>query len=322
MTDGFILLDNNNNVISINNVAASIIEADEKSINQQLFNIIHNAKSNKAIKDALLNDNGESFFDSTYEKYRIEINSVYNNNSVIGKIILIYNITEKENSEIMRREFSANVSHELKTPLQSISGYAELLSNGLVRTEDTVNFGGKIYSEAQRMIHLIDDIIHLSRLDEGAGEMSYSIVDIHKVALETADNLSSEAKNADVEIIVSGIKSEISAIPHLIVGILFNLCDNAIKYNKKGGKVYIDIQNRKNYIQVSVKDTGIGIPKEDFARIFERFYRVDKSHSKEVGGTGLGLSIVKHAAIIHNAKLELESTLNVGTTVTVIFPKQ
>lgn len=319
LSEGLILINISGNILSINKAAAEIFDIkkdrvlniEEIELNSDLYHLIHNAYSGKK---------GEAILDFITGKYQVDVNPVISENTIAGVVVLIFDVTEKENSEKMRREFSANVSHELKTPLQSISGYAELLKHGMVKSEDTEFFGSKIYSEAHRMINLVEDIIHLSRLDEGAGEMPYANVNLLEISRETADNLKQEAENMNVSLQVEGDNVEIIAIPHLVSGIIFNLCDNAIKYNKQNGKVLINVKKYDMSAVVSVTDTGIGIPKEDHARIFERFYRVDKSHSKEVGGTGLGLSIVKHAAIIHNAKIDLKSTLGVGTTVSVSFP--
>ncbi len=321
MNEGIILLNNNCAITSINSSACSLFDLDFSCVGKSFPEVIKDAHIKDAISNAINYDIPEVIFEIASEKFRLELNHVILDNESKGNIILIFNITERENSERMRREFTANVSHELKTPLQSISGYAELLNNDLVKPEDTKNFVGKIYSEAQRMIHLIEDIIHLSRLDEGATEMTRETVDIFEIAKETADNLYNEAAQASVTINVIGSTAKISAIPHLIHGIIFNLCDNAIKYNRKNGCVDIIVENYDRNIKLTVKDTGIGIPAEDFGRIFERFYRVDKSRSKEVGGTGLGLSIVKHAAIIHNAKIELKSDIGIGTSIIVTFPK-
>lgn len=228
---------------------------------------------------------------------------------------------EKIKAEQMRREFTANVSHELKTPLHTISGCSELLSNGMVKQEDVEKFSKQIYTETQRMINLVEDIIKLSQLDEGAENMQYEIVDLYSVAENVLDCLQHEAEKANVTLSLDGVPSKINAVPQLLNMIIFNLCDNAIKYNKKNGFVNVEIRNEDNMAVLSVRDTGIGIPAEHQERIFERFYRVDKSHSKEVGGTGLGLSIVKHAAMLHHAEIELESAFDKGTVITLKFPK-
>lgn len=320
LNEGLILLAVNGEILSINRAALKLFGIGTRII-KNISEIDIPQDLIKLINKAYTGSSGEIILDYIMGKFQFDINPVMSDNKITGVVILIFDVTEKENSEKMRREFSANVSHELKTPLQSISGYAELLKHGIVKTDDIPTFGGKIYSEAQRMIHLVEDIIHLSRLDEGAGEMPYSTVDIYKYAVETAENLKPEAEAMNVDITVEGSKAEINAIPQLIAGIIFNLCDNAIKYNKSGGTVNIIVENNHSNIKLTVKDTGIGIPYEDFSRIFERFYRVDKSHSKEVGGTGLGLSIVKHATLIHNAQIELKSAINEGTEISVVFPK-
>lgn len=228
---------------------------------------------------------------------------------------------ELEKAEQIRREFTANVSHELKTPLHAISGYAELIKNGLVSYEDIEPFAGKIYSEAYRMTRLVEDIIELTRLDEGAKNMQKTLCDLNVIARNAVESLIPVAQEKSVDLCLCGASVPMIAVPQLIYGIVYNLCDNAIKYNNKNGRVTVTVSADADYNILSVADNGIGIPEDQQARIFERFYRVDKSHSKEVGGTGLGLSIVKHSAMIHNAKLCLHSIPGRGTTVTVSFPK-
>ncbi len=225
----------------------------------------------------------------------------------------------QEESEAMRREFTANVSHELKTPLHSISGYAELLKNGIVQPDDISVFAEKIYSEAQRMIRLVQDIIVLSRLDEGKENTTKAKVNLYQIAEGVITSLTSAAEKNQVSMELIGQQVVMDGIPQLLHSMIYNICENAIKYNRKEGNVVIEVSENSGHPQVSVRDTGIGIPEKDQGRIFERFYRVDKSHSKEVGGTGLGLSIVKHAAKLHNAKLEVDSIVGEGTIITVKF---
>lgn len=225
----------------------------------------------------------------------------------------------QEETEAMRREFTANVSHELKTPLQSISGYAELMKKGMVMEKDMDYFAEKIYAEAQRMIRLVQDIIVLSRLDEGQENTTRSPVNLYSVAQSAMHSLESMAEQNNISMELIGQKVVMEGIPQLINSMVYNILENAIKYNTPGGSVVIQIANIAGHPQISVRDTGIGIPKKDRKRIFERFYRVDKSHSKEVGGTGLGLSIVKHAAKLHNAKLEIDSVVGEGTLMVVKF---
>ena len=222
-------------------------------------------------------------------------------------------------AEQLRREFTANVSHELKTPLHSISGYAELLQNGLVQPEDVQTFAGRIYTEAQRLVHLVEDIISLSHLDEGAQDLPWAEVDIFEMAQAVLQSLQTEAQAAQVRLHLSGGPTVIKAIPQLLQSIIYNLCENALKYNRPNGQVNVSVARQADKVCLTVQDTGIGIAPEHQQRIFERFYRVDKSHSKNSGGTGLGLSIVKHAVLVHNAKIELASELGQGTVVRVIF---
>ena len=228
---------------------------------------------------------------------------------------------ELEKNEEIRREFTANVSHELKTPLHSISGYAELLAKGMVRPEDVEKFSSKIYSESQRMTSLVEDIIELSHLDTGAGDMKREDVDLYLIARTAADSLSMAAKEAGVELKVSGESARVYGVPQLLYGICYNLCDNGIKYNREKGRVEISVRNLEGEVELKVSDTGIGIPEESRERSFERFYRVDKSRSKAVGGTGLGLSIVKHAALVHRATIDIDSEPGSGTSFTLHFPK-
>ena len=220
----------------------------------------------------------------------------------------------------MRREFTSNVSHELKTPLHSISGYAELLQNNMVKQEDIVPFAGKIYREAQRMTSLVEDILSLSHLDEGAEDMEWIEVDLYELAAKAIAGLEAEAKAAEVKMSLHGEYCSLHGVPQLLHSILYNLCDNAIKYNKNGGEVTVSVERQDADAVLTVSDTGIGIPAQEQARIFERFYRVDKSRSKEVGGTGLGLSIVKHAVLIHHGTIEVDSAVDEGTTITVRLP--
>lgn len=236
-------------------------------------------------------------------------------------MIIIFDITEKEKAELMRREFTANVSHELRSPLQSISGYAELLKNDMVKAQDAPRFYDRIYAEAQRMITLVDDIIGLSRMDEDAADAKREEVDLSALAQETIRTLQPMALEKGVTLSVSGDAAPVTGVPALLNGIVYNLVDNAIKYNRRGGSVCVSVDDQTAETVLTVSDTGIGIAPEERERIFERFYRVDKSHSKALGGTGLGLSIVKHAAKVHNAKIELNSVIDGGTSVTVRFPK-
>ncbi len=321
MSEGLILLNDNGIILSINPAAKKILEADHRCVGKNILEINYSTELQNLLSEALGGSDCQTQLTLSAGKYQFNANPVTSENHVSGAVILMFNVTEKENAEQMRREFTANVSHELKTPLHSISGYAELMQNGLVKPQDINSFSEKIYSEAQRMIRLVDDIIKLSRLDEGANSEQCEPVNLYTISKEVLCSLQPAAELANVSLAVTGEDAEIYAFPQHIRGIIFNLCDNAIKYNRPGGSVEVKITSTENAACITVCDTGIGIPAEHHNRIFERFYSVDRSHSKEIGGTGLGLSIVKHAAKLHNAKIELSSIVDKGTTISVHFPK-
>ncbi len=319
MNEGLVLLNFKGEVLIINSAADYVLAQFGIDISNG-FNALNEIFDTENILKFV--EKGEKY-ESTVELknriYQFNWSPVSSDGVISGIVVLIFDITEKAGAEQLRREFSSNVSHELKTPLQSISGYAELLSHGMVREEDTQNFALNIYSESQRMIRLIEDIIHLSHLDEGADDMSYERINLYTVVLEIAERLRVSAKNSEIELKAEGENAFVWGIPQLVQGIVYNLCDNAIKYNKKNGKVNISVKREEDFTILEVQDTGIGIAPEHQQRIFERFYRVDKSHSKLLGGTGLGLSIVKHAVIVMGAEIALSSTPDIGTCVTVKF---
>lgn len=321
MNEGLVLLNNSGIILSINPAAKKILEADHRCLGKNILEINSSLEVENFLSKALNGAECEAVLTLSAGEYQFNANPVISENHVSGAVILMFNVTEKENAEQMRREFTANVSHELKTPLHSISGYAELMQNGLVKTQDISTFSEKIYSEAQRMIRLVDDIIKLSRLDEGVNSAACETVELYSIADEVRHSLESAAVLANVSLSITGEQVKIRGFSQHIRGIIYNLCDNAIKYNRPNGSVEILISSTDNAATVTVRDTGIGIPTEHHNRIFERFYSVDRSHSKEIGGTGLGLSIVKHAAKLHNAKIELSSVVNEGTTISVHFPK-
>lgn len=321
MNEGLVLLNNNGKILSINHSAKKLLSAGGECIGQDILTVNRTLELQGLLEKAINGSSGEIVMEFGGEEYQINSSPVMSGSKVSGAVILMFDVTEKEKSEQMRREFTSNVSHELKTPLHSISGYAELLNNGMVRQEDITRFAGKIYTESQRMIKLVEDIIGLSRLDEGAEEMKREDVDLYALSQETVQSLAKHAEEAHVTLSLSGTSTVINAVPQLIRGIIYNLCDNAIKYNRDGGSVDIEVGSDDSEALLKVSDTGIGIAPEHQNRIFERFYRVDKSHSKAVGGTGLGLSIVKHAALIHDAAIELESVVGEGTSITVRFPR-
>ena len=321
MTEGIILLNASGTVLGINRTATQLLGVGQACIGRHILSVSCSAELSELLRKAEKGLHAEKRINLGDNRYQMLLSPVISGGELSGFVLLAINITEKEKTEKMRREFTANVSHELKTPLHTIAGSAELLLNGIVQEKDRQDFYHRIYKEAQRMIRLVEDIIRLSHLDEGAEAMKSEEIDLYAMAGETVQALLPEAKNMGIEISMDGEPAVISGIPQLIQSIIYNLCDNAVKYNRKGGRVFITVTNREDCAVIAVTDTGIGIPAEHQERIFERFYRVDKSRSKETGSTGLGLSIVKHAAGLHNANIELQSTADEGTTVTVIFPK-
>ena len=314
MQEGLVVLDKETHIRSINSAAMKIFDAEESCVGNSFFQINRSHALRNALNDALDRGHGSAVLDMDGRAYRFDMSSIQSDGNLLGAVILAVDVTESRNAEQMRREFSANVSHELKTPLQGIIGSAELLENGMVKQEDTPRFVGHIRKETARLVSLIEDIIRLSQLDEGV-ELPSEQVDMLALAKDVQEILASSAAEKGVKINVTGNGFTIKGVRRMLQEIIYNLCDNAIKYNVPGGSVTIHAENNR----LVVSDTGIGIPAEHKDRIFERFYRVDKSHSKASGGTGLGLSIVKHAAAYHNAEITLDSTPGKGTTIAIQF---
>lgn len=320
MTEGLVLLNEQRSVLSINKSATKILDISRYRIGKDILSLSSAPQLHEIVGKALGGEHCEAHITLGGVSYRFYASPVSSGDKVTGVVLLMLDTTEKEKAEQLRREFSANVSHELKTPLHTISGSAELLANGIVKPEDVPQFLSRIQSEAKRMTALIDDIIKLSHLDEGAEDMQREDVDLLAVARREANNLAQTAENTEVKLSVSGESAVINGIPQLLDAIVHNLCENAIKYNRPGGFVHVNVRHEGAKALLTVEDNGIGIPLEQQERIFERFYRVDKSHSREVGGTGLGLSIVKHAAALHNAQISVSSVPGKGTTITIAFP--
>lgn len=320
MNEGMILLNEKGKIISMNPAARRLLGASWECIGLDLLSVSRNLDLQEILEKTLRGEACEKVIALQGERYQIDASPVRAEDKVRGAALCFFNVTEKEKAEQMRREFTANVSHELKTPLHAISGYAELLKNDMVKREDVSPFAGKIYDEAQRMTQLVEDIISLSRLDEGAKDMESERTELYGLAAKAVKSLEPEADAARVTMELSGEPADVEGVPQLLYSIVYNLCDNAIKYNREGGKVAVRVAAEKGKTILTVSDTGIGIGKEHWERIFERFYRVDRSHSRAVGSTGLGLSIVKHAVIIHKAEITLDSEEGRGTTVTVKFP--
>ena len=320
MDEGLVLLNDRGVVLTMNPAAARIIGLSRPFVGINIHAVTQDSVLEEVVDKALSGHRAEASFSMLGGEYQAEANPVKTSGGVSGIVLLLLDVTEKRRAETQRREFTANVSHELKTPLHAISGHAELMKSGLVRPEDMNDFAGTIYTEAQRLIRLVEDILKLSRLDEGAASDKRESLDLYSLVCQTLDEMRHYTARNSVELHITGESAMMVGVPNQIRMMVGNLFTNACKYNRPGGRVEVNVSKTYRAVVLTVADTGIGIAEEHQERIFERFYRVDKSHSKAVGGTGLGLSIVKHAALIHNAKIELESTLDEGTTIRVIFP--
>ena len=319
MREGLVLLDEKERVLSINPAACRLFDADERCVGQDFLTLDRSHDIRLAIADAMAQGHGEARAERGGRVWQFDVSRILSGTAAVGAVLLAFDITERETAEQNRREFTANVSHELKTPLQGIIGSAELLENGMVQPDDVPRFVGHIRKEAQRLVTLIGDIIRLSQLDEG-DEMPRETVDLLTLSQEAADDLTAAAEQKNVTISVTGESTCVSGVRRLLYEVIYNLCDNGVKYNVEGGSVSVRVGTEDGKAVVSVADTGIGIAPEHRERIFERFYRVDKSHSKASGGTGLGLSIVKHAVQYLGGRIELESQPGKGTTMRVHFP--
>ena len=321
LPEGLVLLNSTGTILSINPAASALLDVTPNCVGADFSVANRNSIISALAETALIGKKAEQTVTLGEGTYLAAARPVKTDGVLSGVAVLLLDLTQKQKAESLRREFTANVSHELKTPLHAISGYAELLKSGLVQRADAAGFYEKIYTEAQRLIALVEDILRLSRLDEGAADMEWISVDLYSELKHTALELQSSAELAGVTLEVQGCCAMLSGIPQLHKAILFNLLDNAIKYNHRGGRVTAAVEDREDSVVLTVADTGMGIPEAHQERIFERFYRVDKSHSKEVGGTGLGLSIVKHAVQILRSDLKLSSTPGAGTTIIIEFPK-
>lgn len=318
--EGIILLDAKCQVISINDAAQQLFQTDQTCLGKDILQITRDLSFHKWLKSGLSGHKQEGIIHFDKESYKVLIRPILFDGHVTGLVILLFDVTEQLQIEQLRHEFTANVSHELKTPLHVISGYSEMLVNGMVSSEDVPYFAGKIYKESKRMVQLVEDIINLSHLDE-TDQVPMETLDIYAIAKNVLDSLSTKASQRQIHLHLTGQPTMMLGNPALIHSVLYNLCDNAITYNRDKGSVEVTITSDEKYVFLAIKDTGLGIPKEEQERIFERFYRVDKSRSKKVGGTGLGLSIVKHALKLHEATIQVRSQENIGTQMLLTFHK-
>ena len=321
MTEGLVLLDERGTVLSINPAACAVFHADDSCVGQPLLTVERDTAVSRALRNAMDTGHGETRMERGGREYQFDMTRIESDGEAVGAVLLTFDVTEQAFAERNRREFTANVSHELKTPLQGIIGSAELLESGVVQPGDVPRFVGHIRSEAQRLVTLINDIIRLSELDEG-GALPSEPVELLSLCRDTAQSLAPAAEAHNVTVSVTGEEVTVPGVRRLISEVFTNLCDNAIKYNRDGGSVSVTVSRDGGNAVVSVSDTGIGIPPEHQSRVFERFYRVDKSHSKASGGTGLGLSIVKHAVLYHHGTVEVHSVPGEGTTFTVRLPME
>ena len=320
MREGLVLLDERGTVLSINSAARALFNADDGCVGQDFLTVERSYDVSAAIHRAMEDGHSEIRCERQGRVYQFDISRIDSDGAAMGAVLLAFDITEQEYAERNRREFTANVSHELKTPLQGIIGSAELIENGMVAQADMPRFIGHIRDEASRLVTLIGDIIRLAQLDEG-GEMPREQMNLLDVAAEAAEGVRDAAAARQISMTVNGDAQKIDGVRRLVYEVIYNLCDNAVKYNREGGDVKVTVGGDEASAFVEVADTGIGIPPEDQSRVFERFYRVDKSHSKASGGTGLGLSIVKHAVQYHGGRIEMHSTPGQGTRIRVTFPK-
>ena len=317
MNEGLLVIDRETAVLSYNTAALRLLGASR--VEGSVFSLNRSQQFRHAVDQSLRGSHSQALMELAGRTYQLIANPVYEREKVVGAVLMLLDVTEREEREKLRREFTANVSHELKTPLTSISGFAELMKNGMVKSEDIPRFAGNIYNEAQRLITLVGDIIRLSQLDEGTTGLEKESVDLAEVARSAVERLRGAALQRGVTLETRLESAPMEGSPQILDEMVYNLCDNAIKYNRAGGSVTVTVGSAGGRPVLTVADTGIGIPYGEQSRVFERFYRVDKSHSKEIGGTGLGLSIVKHGAAYHGAQVELESAPGEGTTVRVRF---
>ncbi len=320
MSEGLLVVDSNADLLSYNSGALRLLDVSHTAPSVNVLTLSDSEGFRSAVTAALDGRHSEEQMDYGGRAYQVIANPVHEKSETVGAVLLILDVTEREEREKLRREFTANVTHELKTPLTSISGFAEMIRMGIARPEDLGHFAGKIHGEAQRLLGLIDDILKLSQLDENSVPRPKEPVDLATVTAQVVTRLTANAQRRSITLETHLTPQMVKGVALILDEMIYNLVENAIKYNKEGGEVFVTLQKEGAKVRLTIRDTGIGIPDADRQRVFERFYRVDKSHSKEIGGTGLGLSIVKHGAAFHGATVTLDSTLGQGTVVSLLFP--
>ena len=321
MQEGLLVIDRYTMVLSVNSSVGRLLKVKEIKTGESVYLLNRSEEFRDVVCQVLDGKHEDKVLRLDGSEIQVIANPVTRENKTEGAVILLVDVTEKVEREQLRREFSANVSHELKTPLTSISGFAEIMQDGFVKDEDVKVFAGRIYKEAQRLIRLVEDVIRISRLDEGGLPYQWEKLDLYSLTHDIFSTLHEAAEKQEVHMYMEGGSTVLDTVPMIMEEVLYNVCDNAVKYNHRGGEVFVKLKDEGDAVRVNVRDTGIGIPKEDQERIFERFYRVDKSHSREIGGTGLGLSIVKHGVKTLNGRLWLNSEPGQGTEIIMEFPK-
>ncbi|WP_330637391.1 MULTISPECIES: sensor histidine kinase [unclassified Blautia] len=321
MQEGLLVIDRYTMVLSVNSSVGKLLKVKEIKTGESVYLLNRTEEFRGVVGQVLEGKHENKILRLGGSEIQVIANPVTRENKTEGAVILLVDVTEKVEREQLRREFSANVSHELKTPLTSISGFAEIMQDGFVKDEDVKVFAGRIYKEAQRLIRLVGDVIRISRLDEGGLPYQWEKLDLYSLTHDIFSTLHEAAEKQEVHMYMEGGSTVLDTVPMIMEEVLYNVCDNAVKYNRRGGEVFVRLKDGEDAVRVNVRDTGIGIPKEDQERIFERFYRVDKSHSREIGGTGLGLSIVKHGVKTLNGRLWLNSEPGQGTEIIMEFPK-
>lgn len=321
MQEGLLVIDRYTMVLSVNSSVGKLLKVKEIKTGESVYLLNRSEEFRGVVGQVLEGKHENKILRLGGSEIQVIANPVTRENKTEGAVILLVDVTEKVEREQLRREFSANVSHELKTPLTSISGFAEIMQDGFVKDEDVKVFAGRIYKEAQRLIRLVGDVIRISRLDEDGLPYQWEKLDLYSLTHDIFSTLHEAAEKQEVHMYMEGGSTVLDTVPTIMEEVLYNVCDNAVKYNRRGGEVFVRLKDGEDAVRVNVRDTGIGIPKEDQERIFERFYRVDKSHSKEIGGTGLGLSIVKHGVKTLNGRLWLNSEPGQGTEILMEFPK-
>ena len=321
MQEGLLVIDRYTMVLSVNSSVGRLLKVKEIKTGESVYLLNRSEEFRDVVCQVLDGKHEDKVLRLDGSEIQVIANPVTRENKTEGAVILLVDVTEKVEREQLRREFSANVSHELKTPLTSISGFAEIMQDGFVKDEDVKVFAGRIYKEAQRLIRLVGDVIRISRLDEGGLPYQWEKLDLYSLTHDIFSTLHEAAEKQEVHMYMEGGSTVLDTVPMIMEEVLYNVCDNAVKYNHRGGEVFVRLKDGEDAVRVNVRDTGIGIPKEDQERIFERFYRVDKSHSRDIGGTGLGLSIVKHGVKTLNGRLWLNSEPGQGTEIIMEFPK-